>query len=72
MCYGDQDHNNDELLIGIAIGAVVVLAIVALTVRHRPRPLPPPRRVGFNQIKKNTTTFKLVLTPNYGGMRLEF
>lgn len=75
LCYGHPhgDPHDDNLAIGIAIGAVVVLTIVLLTVHHPPRPLPPPRRpVGFDQIEKNSTKFKLVLTPTYVGMRLEF
>jgi len=72
LCYADPPHDNRDLELGIAIGAIVVLAIVVLTVNRRPRPLPPPRPVGFDQTKKNSMNFKLVLTPNYGGMRLEF
>ena len=52
LCYADPHNDNHDLETGIAIGAIVVLAIVVLTVNRQPRPLPPPRPVGFDQIKK--------------------
>ena len=80
LCFGHSNHEHhdhhddydDEIAIGLAIGAVVALAIVVLILRHRPKLLPPGMPVGFDQRKKNSTKFKLVLTPTYGGMRLEF